>query len=339
MKAAYLQQKERGRVLTYGEQPKPKPKKGEVLIRVKACALNHLDLHLVKGVLNIPLPHIPGSDVAGVVEEINGKTSLTAGDEVVVNPSIPCKKCSRCKKGLPCEIVIIFGYKTPGGFAEYVTVPAEQLYPKPKNLSFVEAAAFPLTFLTAYHMLVGRVNLNKEETVFIWGASGGLGSAAVQIAKYLGATIIAAVSSNEDAKRIMAIGAHHVVNYKKENVIDKVDKLTKGEKVDVVFESIGAKTWNRSLAMLRPHGRVVIAGTTSGGIASQDLSDVYYYQQTIIGSRMGTKDEFEQMLKLVSDGKLEPIIDKVFPLKEANKALERLKESKHIGKIVLTIDY
>ncbi len=334
MKAVYLN---KSRILEYGEISKPKPKNGEVLIKVKACALNHLDLHLAKGKLDTLLPHILGSDVAGIIEKLNGKTKLKVGDSVVVNPAIPCGKCPRCKKGLSCEIVIIFGYKTPGGYAEYVTVPIEQLYPKPKNLSFTESAAFPLTFLTAYHMLVGRADLQKGETIFIWGASGGLGSAAIQIARYLGARIIAAVSSDEKGKEVKAMGADHVVNYKNQNVEKVVNKFTNNEKVDVVFESIGVKTWTTSLAILKPHGRVVIAGTTSGALASQDLSDVYFYQQTILGSRMGTKEEFEQVLKLVESGKLKPIIDKIFPLSQAAKALKRLEESKHIGKIVLEI--
>jgi NADPH:quinone reductase-like Zn-dependent oxidoreductase len=334
MKAIYLNKSHK---IEYGEVAIPKPKSGEALIKVKACALNHLDLHLVKGVLDIPLPHTPGSDVAGVIEEISGKSKYKVGQEIVINPAIPCGKCPRCKKGLSCEIVIIFGYKTPGGYAEYVTAPLGQLYPKPKNLSFTEAAAFPLTFLTAYHMLVGRANLQKGETIFIWGASGGLGSAAIQIAKYLGARIIAAVSTDEDAKRIKTMGVDHVVNYKSQNVEKVISKLTNNEKVDVVFERVGVKTWNTSLAILRPYGRVVIAGTTSGAVASQDLSDVYYYQQTILGSRMGIKEEFEQVLKLVESGKLKPTIDKVFPLKDAKKALKRLDESKQIGKVVLEI--
>jgi len=335
MKSIYIN---KSRKLEYGEVPIPKPKKGEALIMVKTCALNHLDLHLAKGILDIPLPHIPGSDVAGVIEEINGKSKLKVGQEIVVNPAIPCGKCPRCKKGLTCEIVTIFGYRTPGGYAEYVTAPLEQLYPKPKNLSFIEAAAFPLTFLTAYHMLVGRANLQKGETVFIWGASGGLGSAAIQIAKYLEARVIAAARIDQDVKRIKAMGANYVINYKSQNVEEVINKLTNNEKVDVVFESVGVKTWNTSLAILRPHGRVVIAGTTSGAVASQDLSDVYYYQHTILGSRMGTKEEFEQVLKLIEAGSLKPIIDKMFPLKDADKALKRLEESKQMGKIVLKIN-
>jgi len=334
MKAAYLNESHK---LEYGESPKPKPKEGEALIRVKACALNHLDLHLAKGKLDIPLPHIPGSDVSGVIEEINGNNKLKIGQEVIVNPSIPCGKCRFCKKGLPCEIVIIFGYGTPGGFAEYVTVPVEQIYSKPEKLSFIEAAAFPLTFLTAYHMLVTRANLQKDETVFVWGASGGLGSAAIQIAKYIGAKVIAAAKTKEDGERIKAMGADHIVIYTEGKVEESVDKLTNGEKVDVVFESVGVKTWNTSLAILRPHGRVVVAGTTSGEITSQDLSDIYYFQQTVLGSRMGTKEDFEQVLKLVEDGKLKPTLDKVFRLEEISAALKRLEESKHVGKIVLEI--
>src|SRR3990167_7561238 len=319
MKAVYIS---RTHKLEYGEVKKPKPKGGEALIQVKACALNHLDLHVTKGVLDIPLPHIPGSDVAGIIVKINGKSTLKAGQDVVVNPAIPCGKCPRCRKGLSCEIVIIFGYKTPGGYAEYVTAPIEQLYPKPRNLSWAEAAAFPLTFLTAYHLLFGRAKLQKGEMIFIWGASGGLGSAAIQIARYLGAKIIAAARSDSDAQKIRSMGAHYVVNYTKHDVEKVVNKLTNNEKVDVVFESVGVKTWSTTLAILRPHGRVVIAGTTSGAVASQDLSDVYYYQHTILGSRMGTKEEFEQVLKLIEAGSLKPIIDKMFPLKDA-KALKR----------------
>ncbi|MBI2008908.1 zinc-binding dehydrogenase [Candidatus Saccharibacteria bacterium] len=337
MKAVFIEKQGGLEVLKYGNLPKPKPKKGEVLIKIKAAALNHLDLHLRNAKLNIPLPHVSGSDVAGIIEEINGPSKLKIGQAVVVNPAIPCGICARCKKSLSCEIVTIFGYKTPGGFAEYVTAPISQVYPVPKNLSFVEAAAFPLTFLTAWHMLVGRAELQKGETVFIWGASGGLGSAAIQIAKHLDAKVIAAAKTEEDAKKIKAIGADKVVIYTKGNVVEEVKKLNDSTLMDVVFESVGAKTWAKTLAILRPHGRVVIAGTTSGEIASQDLSDIYYYQQTILGSRMGTPEEFEQVLKLVDEGKLKPVIDKVFPLKNFRKAEQRLEASKQMGKIVIEV--
>src|SRR3990167_6869648 len=213
MKAIYIEKQGVLDALKYGELPNPKPKHGEALIKVRAAALNHLDLHLRNARLNIPLPHVSGSDVAGVIEEINGSSNLKVGQAVVINPAIPCGACARCKKDLSCEIVKIFGYNTPGGFAEYVTAPTSQVYPKPNNISFVEAAAFPLTFLTAWHMLVGRADFQKDETVFIWGASGGLGSAAIQISKYLEAKVIAAAKNENDAEKIKKMGADKVVIY------------------------------------------------------------------------------------------------------------------------------
>ncbi len=332
MKAVYINHSHQ---LEYGEIDKPEPKTGEMLIRVKACALNHLDLHMLKGRFKLFLPHIPGSDVSGTIAEINGKSHLKVGQAVVVNPAIPCGRCPRCKQKLSCEIVNIFGYKNQGGYAEYVSVPIEQVYSKPKNLSFVEAAAFPLTFLTAYHMLISRANLQKNETIFIWGASGGLGSIAIQISKYIGAKVIGAISSEKDIEKLKMLGVDYIVNYLKDNVEKSINKITNNDKVDVVFESVGTKTWNTSLAILRPHGRLVMAGVTSGATASQDLSDIYYYQQTILGSRMGTKEEFKQVLKLVESGKLKPIIDKIFPLREIDRAIKRLTESKQFGKLVL----
>lgn len=255
----------------------------------------------------------------------------------MLNPSIPCGICPRCKNAESCELVKIFGVKNQGGYAEYVTVPITQLYPKPRNISFTGAAAFPLTFLTAWHMLAGRANLKKGETVFIWGASGGLGSSAIQIAKHLGAKIIAAAKSESDAQRLKEIGADDVVIYTRESVESAVKNLTKGLGVDVVFESVGQKTWNATLSMLRPFGRVVIAGTTSGDMGTQDLSDIYVRQLSVFGARMGTKEEFEKVLGLVSAGKLVPIIDKVFPLKDAAEAQRRMVVGKRIGKIVLEI--
>ncbi|MBI4034477.1 zinc-binding dehydrogenase, partial [Candidatus Saccharibacteria bacterium] len=188
------------------------------------------------------------------------------------------------------------------------------------------------------HMLVGRAKLQKGETVFIWGASGGLGSAAIQIAKYLGAKVIAAAKNETDAQKIKTMGADEVVIYTEGDVVEKVKKLNGSVLVDMVFESVGAKTWAKTLAMLRPQGRVVIAGTTSGETASQDLSDMYYYQHTILGSRMGTPEEFEQVLKLVGQGKLKPTIDKVFPLKDFQKAEERLEKSQQVGKIIIEVE-
>lgn len=322
-------------VLKYGSLPTSISKKGGALVRVRACALNRLDIWLRKGRWGISMPHIPGSDVTGIIEKLNGKSILKIGQEVVINPAIPCKTCLSCQKGLPCERVKIFGYKMQGGYAEYVTAPIEQLYPKPKHLSFIEAAAFPLTFLTAWHMLVTRANLQKSETVFIWGASGGLGTAAIQVAKYLGARVIAATRSDSTARQLKKIGADDSVIYTKGGVEQAVKRLTGGRGVEVVFESVGKETWQTSPAILAPFGRIVIAGTTSGSMAKQDLSDVYFRQLSIIGARMGTKEEFEKVLNLVDKGKLKPVIDKVFPLEKAKDAQKRMEEGRHVGKIVL----
>lgn len=337
MKAVFFEKPGGLEVLQYGDFPTPKPRKGEALVRVRACGLNRLDIWLREdreNARNIPMPHIPGSDIAGTIEEINNGSSLKVGQDVVLNPAIPCDICPRCKQGEPCELVNIFGVKNQGGYAEYITAPISQLYPKPKNISFVEAAAFPLTFLTAWHMLVGRTKLQKGETVFVWGASGGLGSSAVKVAKYLGARVIAAAKSDGEARRIRKIGADETVNYTKKDVEKAVKKLTSNSGVDVVFESVGEKTWNTTLALLRPFGRVVIAGTTSGDMGTQDLSDIYVRQLSIFGARMGTKEEFEKVLALVAKGQLKPIIDKVYPLKRAVEAQKRMATGKHVGKIV-----
>src|SRR3989338_11286778 len=340
MKAVFFKKPGGSEVLQYGELTTPKPQKGEALMRVKAAGLNRLDIWLredKENARNIPMPHISGSDAAGIVEEINGESSLKVGQEVVLNPAISCGACPRCKNGEACELVKIFGVKNQGSYAEYITAPISQFYPKPKNISFAEAAAFPLTFLTAWHMLAGRANLQKGEIVFVWGASGGLGSSAIQEAEYLGAKVNGPAKSEGDARQIREIGADEIVIYTKGNVESTVKNLTNGLGVDVVFESVGEKTWSTTLAMLRPFGRVVIAGTTSGEMGTQDLSDIYVRQLSIFGARMGTKEEFEKVLEIVAAGKLKPIIDKTFSLKDAAEAQGRMVEGKHFGKIVLEI--
>lgn len=323
-------------VLTVVEVANPVPKAGEALVRVRACALNHLDVWLRTGGRNIVLPHIMGSDVAGDVVEVNGHGSVQVGDAVVVNPAIPCGACARCRTGRACELVKIFGAVTPGGYAEYVAVPIAQLYPKPTHLSYVEAAAFPLTYLTAWHMLVTRANLQGGETVFIWGANGGLGVAAVQLARSLKAVSLAAARSPVVAVRLREIGATHSVVYRNDDVVSAV-RAVAPDGVDVVFESIGATTWATSLKLLRPYGRVVIAGTTSGDQGCQDLSDLYVRQLTILGARMGTREEFSAVVQWVNRERVCPIVAATYPIGAAGDAHRALERGGFVGKIVLEV--
>lgn len=317
MKASFFRTPGDFSVLEYGEQPDPIYRAGEVLIRVKACALNRIDLWQRSGKYAVTLPHIPGSDIAGILED---------GREVVVNPAIPCGGCERCKKNQDCEFVSIVGFSTQGGYGELISVPMENVYAKPKGLSFVEAAAFPLTYLTAWHMLKTRAHLEKGESIFIWGATGGLGIAAIQIAKYLGAHIRAATRSSHKAEVLRTLGVDEVL------LMD--DKIV-FQPIDVVFESVGEETWNKSIAMLKPLGRLVLAGTTSGNNASLDLQKLYAKQISILGSRMGSPSEFEEILSLMESGAFKPVISKTFPLKEASEAHHWMESAAGIGKIVL----
>ena len=337
MKAVFFEKYGGLEVLKYGEFPTPKPQKGEALVRVRACGLNHLDIWLRNGASKVSLPHIVGSDVSGVIAELNGKTNFKIGDEVVINPELACGTCERCQKGKSCGMVNLLARQTNGGYAEYICVALEQVYPKPKKLSFVESAAFPLSFLTAWHSLHTRAFLEKDEIVFVWGASGSLGPAVIQISKYFGAKVIAAVRSEEIGKMVTSLGADEIILYPKENVSEQVKELTSGKGVDVVFESVGEKTFSQSMAMLKPYGRVVVVGATSGEKISFNLSDFYPKQFSIIGSRMGSKEEFEDVLKLINAGTLKPVIDQVFPLSRAADAQRRMEESKHTGKIVLEV--
>lgn len=337
MKAAFFTRPGGPDVLEIGEVPDPEPNAGELLVRVSACGVNALDAW-ARANAEPSGQRVVGSEIVGFLES-GERTGLHVGDEVVVNPAIPCGKCRRCVVGDPCEVVDIVGWDTPGGYAEFVAVPASQVYPKPPRLSLEESAAFPLTYLTAWHMLSTRARVQPGETVFVWGAAGNLGSAGVAVAEHLGARVIAAARTDEAANRLLASGATETVLYEREDVVARVKELTAGDGADVVFEGVGAATWERTLSMLGFGGRVVIAGTASGDVASQDLSDVYYYQQTILGARMGTTDEFEALLSALTSGGLRPpLIDSVVPLADAKGAHQRMESRQHIGKIVLRVE-
>jgi NADPH:quinone reductase-like Zn-dependent oxidoreductase len=340
MKAVVFNQHGGPEVLQYTEVPDPTIKANEVLIEVKACALNHLDIWARGGLpgIKIPLPHILGNDVAGVVREVGELvTWVNRGDDVMVQPGIACDHCRACLDGRDnmCPEYDIIGYRRNGGYAELVAVPGVNVIPKPKNLSWEEAAALPLVTVTAWHMLVTRANVQAGEVVLVHAAGSGVGSIGIQIAKLRGARVIATASSDEKLAKAKELGADDIVNYSREDWPKEVRSLTNREGVDVVLEHTGAVTWGGSIAALKNNGRLVTCGATSGFDARTDIRQVFYRHLTILGSFMGSKAELIAALKFVERGQIKAVIDRTLPLSEARKAHELIEERAQFGKIVL----
>ena len=340
MKAVIFRRHGDPEVLEYAEVPDPSPGPGEILVRVKACSINHLDLWIRQGIpaYHVSLPHISGADVAGVVERVgSGVKTTKEGERVVLTPGISCGACAACRLGYDnlCASYRIRGAGTDGGYAERTTARAADALPLPTDLSFEEAAAFPLVFLTAWHMLVTRSALQRGETVLIHAAGSGVGHAAVQIAKHLHASVYATVGSDDKIPKARALGADEVINYRQANFEERVDALTGGRGVDVVFEHIGPETWEGSLRLLAKGGRVVTCGATSGPTVPLDLRYVFSRQLSIFGSMMGTRAELEAVARLIGERTLRPVVDTVFPLREARAAQERMMRREVFGKLVL----
>src|ERR1700720_3983302 len=342
MKAILFHQHGGPEVLKYTDAPDPAIRPNEVLVRVKACALNHLDLWVRRGNPNIPipLPHIPGSDVAGEIAQIGADvTTVREGQKIVLAPGVTCGKCPSCLAGQDnrCRNFTNLGYMIDGGCAEFVRVPEVNCMPYPENLSFEEAASIPLVFQTAWHMLVARAELQPGEDVLILGAGSGVGSAAIQIAKFFGARVIATAGSAEKLQKGKELGADHLINHKTQKIRDEVRRLTNKRGVDVVFEHVGIATWDESIASLAPGGRLVTCGATTGYDAKIDLRFLFSRQLSVLGSYMGAKSELQTVLKLVAAGRLKPIVDRVFPLAEAAAAHTYLEAGSQFGKVVLTV--
>ena len=329
-------------VLEYTDAPKPEVRHGEVLVRVRACALNHLDIWVRGGLpgVNFPLPHIPGSDIAGEIAEIGpGVTTVHVGQKIVLAPGVSCGKCAACVAGLDnrCRDFTNLGYLIDGGCAEFVRVPEVNCLAYPENLSFEEAAAVPLVFQTAWHMLIGRAELSPGEDVLVLGAGSGVGTAAIQIAKFFGARVIATAGSDDKLAKAKALGADEVINHKTQKIAAEVRRITGKRGVDVVFEHVGTATWDDSVASLAPCGRLVTCGATTGFAAKVDLRFLFVRQLSLLGSYMGTKTELHTVMKLVAAGRLKPIVDRVFPLAEAAAAHAYLESSSQFGKVVLKV--
>jgi NADPH:quinone reductase-like Zn-dependent oxidoreductase len=324
-------------VLRYENAPDPEPAPGRAIVRVRGCALNHLDLWERRGIerVRIPLPHISGSDVAGdVVHAPNG--AVATGTRVLLQPGLPCGRCAMCTSGRDnlCPDYDVLGYRSDGGYAELVSVPVESLVPIPDSIDFAAASAFPLTFLTAWHMLVTRARVQAGETVLVLAAGSGVGQAAIQIARHLGARVFATAGPTklEHARELGAEDAfdHYAADFSKE-----VRARTSGQGADIVVEHVGEATWDRSVRCLARGGRLVTCGATTGHRASVDLRHVFARQLSLLGCYMGTKTELVTAASLFFDGALRPVVDQVVPLSEARAAQERLEAGRQFGKIVL----
>ncbi len=328
--------------LRYEERPMPKIGPEDALIRVKACALNHLDVWIRQGIpaYQIPLPHISGSDVAGVVESLGERAqSVAVGDKVIVAPGLSCWNCEACLAGRDnfCPSFGILGAKIDGGYAEYVSVPVRNLLAMPNTLSFEQAAAFPLVSVTAWHMLFALAQVQPGETVLVMGAGSGVGSMAIQMAKLAGARVLTTVGSDDKISKAQAIGADEVINHAQENVAERVKALTGKRGVEVVIEHIGPAVWDQSVESLAKGGRLITCGATTGGEVSLNLRALFSRQLIVKGSYMGARAELVKATRLVSAGRLRPVVDRTYPLQEARAAQEQLLSRRFFGKIVLAV--
>ena len=340
MKAVVFSEHGGPEVLRYTDAPDPQINATEVLVRVRACALNHLDLWVRGGIpgVKIPLPHILGSDISGEVARVGELVSrVRVGDKVLLAPGLSCGQCPQCLAGADnlCRKYTIFGYLVDGGCAELVKSPEVNVIPIPGDLSFDEAAAVPLVFLTAWHMLIGRASLQPGEDVLVLGAGSGVGSAAIQIARLIGARVIATAGSEEKLKRATELGAHETINHSKQKIAEEVRRLTNRRGVDVVVEHVGTATWDASLASLATNGRLVTCGATTGYDAKIDIRHLFARHLTLYGSYMGSKAELYAVLKLIGERKLRAVIDRKLPLAECRRAHELLENREQFGKIVL----
>jgi NADPH:quinone reductase-like Zn-dependent oxidoreductase len=328
--------------LELAEVPAPEPGPGQVRVRVRACSINHLDIWVRQGIpaYRIALPHISGSDVAGVVDQSGPGTSFAGGEPVIVSPGISCFRCRWCRSGQDnlCESYGIVGAKTDGGYAELMIANADDCLPLPSGIGFEEAAAFPLVFLTAWHMLITRAHLQPGETVLVQAAGSGVGHAAVQIAKLAGATVIATVGSQHKRQQAKALGADEVIEYQREDFLSRVNALTRDQGVDVVVEHIGPQTWEGSVKALAKGGRLVTCGATSGPSTTLDLRYLFSRQLNVLGSMMGTRAELLHLMSLVAKRKLKPVLDTIYPLREAKRAQQRMLDRDVFGKLVLFPD-
>jgi NADPH:quinone reductase-like Zn-dependent oxidoreductase len=338
MKAVRIHEFGGPEVLRYEDVPDPQPRKDQVLIRIKACAMNHPDIWVRKGLPGVNLPHILGSDIAGEIVEVGEYIiGLKSGQRVLLAPMHFCNRCAKCVAGLQnqCREFTVLGNGVDGGNCELIAVPVVNVIPIPDGLDFNQAASVPLVFLTAWHMLVGRAGIRPGQTVLVLGAGSGVGIAAIQIAKLFHARVITTAGDEKKLEKAHALGADHGINHYKQKISQEVRKITDKEGVDIVVEHVGPATWDESVKSLKPGGTIVTCGATTGPNAAFDLRFVYSRQLSFLGSYMGTMGELYDVLGHVFAGRLKPVVDRAFPLKDARAAHEYMEKSQMFGKIVL----
>lgn len=327
-------------VLQMRDLPDPEPKSGEVLVRVRACGINHLDTWVRRGLPGIMpvMPHVLGSDVVGEVVALgDGVHEVAVGMKTLVHPTLSCGACDACAAGNDnlCKSYDVLGRKSNGGYAELVAVPVRNCLPYPERLGWEEAAAAPLVFLTAWHMLMGRARLRPKEEVLVIGAGSGVGSAAIQVAKRFGAKVYATASGREKLARAEALGADVLIDHATEDIAARIRELTKRKGVEVVIEHVGGRVFEAGVESLAKNGRLVTCGATIGHKATIDLNVLFGRHLNLLGSWMGTRNEMLAVIGQLSGGALKPVVDSVRPLAEAAAAHERLASREHFGKIVL----
>ena len=338
MKAVRIHEFGGPEVLRYEDVPNPKLRQDQVLVRVKACALNHIDLWIRKGLPGVNLPHILGADIAGEIAEVGEYvTAFKPGQRVLLAPMHFCNRCAKCVAGLQnqCPEFTVFGNRVDGGNCELIAVPAVNVIPIPNDLDFNQAASVPLVFTTAWHMLVERGRIRPGQTVLVLGASSGVGIAAIQVAKLFYARVIATAGSETKMEKALALGADYVINHYQQKISEEVRKLTNKEGVDIGIEHVGTATWDESMKCLKPGGTLVTCGATTGFDARIDLRFLFSRQLSLLGSYMGTMSELHEVLSHIFAGRLKPVVDRAFPLNETRAAHEYLENSQMFGKVVV----
>lgn len=344
MKASLFHEHGGPEVLKFTEFPTPSPESNQILVEIKAVALNHLDLFVRGGIpgMKLAMPHILGSDISGIIKEVGSSVApgFEPGQRVIIDPGLSCGTCEFCRTGQHslCPSYMIIGEHVRGGYAEYIVVPAENVIPIPNDsgLDYVEAASTPLTFMTAWRLLMTKGQIRPGDDVLIIGIGGGVALAALQLAKVAGARVIVTSSSDTKLERARLLGADVLINHNTTPEYHKeIYTVTNGRGADIVLDSVGQATWERSLKSLRKGGKLVTPGATSGPMAMTNVNLVFWKQLEILGSTMSSRGELRDVLKLVWAKRVRPVVDRIFPLSEAANAHRFLESGEQFGKVVL----